>query len=321
MTDVLELAAGLARRGEPFVLASVLWRRGPTSGKQGAKAVIRPDGSVQGWLGGACAEPTVVRESLLALGDGQPRLLLIGPAAEEGREREGVSVVPMTCASEGALEVYLEPVLPGPSVIVIGRSPAVDALASLASAVGWHATIVDDGGSAASHPEGMTVLTALDLAALGVGEGTAIVVATQGHYDERALAASLETPAGYVGLVASKRRGAEVLRLLREGGVAADALARVEVPAGLDLGQIEHREIAVAILARLVGLRADGRLGGAAGAVTLPEDATDPVCGMLVDVASARYRAGYGGRTFYFCSAGCERRFAAGPEQFAGASS
>ncbi len=165
------------------------------------------------------------------------------------------------------------------------------------------------------------MVTSLDLAAVGVGGSTAVVVATQGHYDERALAAALETPAGYVGLVASKRRGSEVLRLLREEGVAEDALARVEVPAGLDLGQIQHEEIAVAILARLVGLRADGRLGRSLGAVSLPEEATDPVCQMLVDVASARYRAGYGGRMFFFCSAGCERRFAADPEQFAGAPS
>ena len=110
----------------------------PDLGQAGREAVIRPDGSVHGWLGGACAEPTVVRESLLALGDGRPRLLLIGPTGEKGaREREGVSVVPMTCASEGALEVYLEPVLPSPSIVVIGRSPAVDTLASLAAALGW----------------------------------------------------------------------------------------------------------------------------------------------------------------------------------------
>ena len=166
------------------------------------------------------------------------------------------------------------------------------------------------------------MVTSLDLAAVGVGGSTAVVVATQGHYDERALAAALETPAGYVGLVASKRRGSEVLSAAARGRASPRTpFARVEVPAGLDLGQIQHEEIAVAILARLVGLRADGRLGRSLGAVSLPEEATDPVCQMLVDVASARHRAGYGGRMFFFCSAGCERRFAADPEQFAGAPS
>jgi xanthine dehydrogenase accessory factor len=225
----------------------------------------------------------------------------------------------MACASEGALEVYLEPMLPHPRVVVIGRSPAVDTLASLATTLGWRTTIVDDGGIGVDHPEGVPVLTSLDLSPLRIDERTCVVVATQGHYDEQALQAALATSAGYVGLVASRRRAEGVLDFLRDRGVAADALARVRAPAGLDLGPVDHEEIAVAVLAELVSLRAAGALAAGARAVTLPEEAIDPVCGMTVDVASAHYRAEYEGRTYYFCAGGCQRSFEADPAKFAAA--
>ncbi|HKH04205.1 MAG TPA: XdhC family protein, partial [Acidimicrobiales bacterium] len=128
--ELLEQAAELTRRREPFVLATVVWRRGPSSGKPGAAALVLPDGSVRGWLGGACAEPTVIRESLAALASGEPLLLALGEA-DEARAPPGARSVPMACASEGALEVYLEPMLPPPHVVVIGRSPAAGTLASL----------------------------------------------------------------------------------------------------------------------------------------------------------------------------------------------
>ena len=128
---MLELTADARRRGDAFLLATVVWRRGPSSGKRGYKALVFPDGAVVGWLGGACAEPTVVREAKQALQDAHPRLMFLGPADElDGRFRKGVVSVPMACESEGALEVYLEPVLPVPHVVVIGRSPAVGTLAS-----------------------------------------------------------------------------------------------------------------------------------------------------------------------------------------------
>ena len=181
--ELLDAAAELARRREPFVLATVVWRRGPSSGKPGAAALVLPDGTVRGWLGGACAEPTVVRESLLALETGEPSLLVMGEA-DDRRVPPGAQSVPMACASEGALEVYLEPMLPPPHVVVIGRSPAVGTLASLARALGWAATIVDDGGSTADRPDDVTLVTTLDLSKVEVDPRTAVVVATQGHYDE-----------------------------------------------------------------------------------------------------------------------------------------
>jgi xanthine dehydrogenase accessory factor len=315
----LELAADLTRRGQPFVLATVVWRRAPSSGKEGSKAVILPDGTVRGWLAGACAEPTVIAEARAAMNDGRSRLLFLGPAGElDGVLRDGVVTVPMACESEGALEVYLEPTLPAPHVVVIGRSPAADTVASLAYALGWRATIVDDEGSA-DHPDGIPVLPSLDLAGLGVDTSTAVVVATQGHYDEDALEAALATDAGYVGLIASQRRAATVLDYLRTRGVAEEQLGRVQAPAGLDLGKVDPAEIGVAVLAELVALKGSGGLKAAVPAPLSGQEARDPVCGMTVDVTRARHRSEHDGRTFFFCSAGCRREFEADPAKYGAA--
>lgn len=314
--NVLVEAVRLTEARQPFVLVSVIWRRGPSSGQQGSKALILGDGTVRGWMGGACAEPTVVAEAFGALGDGQPRLLFLGQPDElDDRRHEGLVSVPMACESEGALEVYLEPMLPPPQVIAIGRSPGVDALAQMAGALGWTAVVIDDGGTPAEHAEPDLVRTKLDLTGLHVDAATAVVVATQGHYDDLALAAALETDAGYVGLVASPKRAATVLDYLRDR-FDSDTLARVSAPAGVDLGRVENTEIAVAILADLVTRRARGELSPADAEVAPREQATDPVCGMTVDVADAKYHTLHEGTDYWFCAPGCQTTFERDPAPF-----
>jgi xanthine dehydrogenase accessory factor len=314
--QLLELAASLAHKGEPFVLATVVWSRAPSSGKPGSTALITRDRQIHGWLGGACAEPTVIREAMRAIDEGTPRVLFLGTDEELRDEgRAGIVRVPIACQSEGALEVYVEPVMPSPHLAVVGRSPAVDALARMAEALGWRTVVIDDGGDASAH-EVPNVVTTLDLAAAGVAEGSFVVVATQGHYDEDAVQRALETPAAYVGLVASRKRAEGVLGYLRDRGVSEEALARVYAPAGLDLGHLPNQEIAVAILAELVQLRAAGELATQPPAVEAPHEELDVVCGMTVDVATARYRTTHDGRTYYFCSAGCLERFSSDPASF-----
>lgn len=314
--DVLRLAAELSARGESFALATVVWRRAPSSGQGGSTALITPDRTVRGWLGGACAEPTVVREALRAIEEGEPTLLFLGPPDElEGHARAGVVTVPIACQSEGALEVYVEPVLPQPKLVAIGRSPAAKALVALAAGLGWRTLAVDDGGDPDEHPGAERVVTTLDLS--GVDERSFVVVATQGHYDEEALERALATPAAYVGLVASGRRADSVLGYLRDRGVDDGALARVHAPAGLDLGHLGSDEIAVAILAEIVQLKAAGSLQTAAPAeVPVRHEAVDPVCGMTVAVADARLRTVHDGLTYYFCSAGCLGSFELDPARF-----
>src|SRR5262245_50760002 len=167
---VLAEAAALADARRAFVLATVVWRRAPSSGHVGSKAIVLPDGTVHGWLGGACAEPTVIRQALDALDEGEPRPLFLGSPEEiEGRDRLGTTVVPMACESEGALEVYVEPFVPAPHLVVIGRSPAVHALAVQARALDWDVAVIDDGGNPANHPVPEVVRTTLDLAGLRIG--------------------------------------------------------------------------------------------------------------------------------------------------------
>jgi xanthine dehydrogenase accessory factor len=308
---ILQQATDLARRGEPFALATVVWRQGPSSSQQGSRAIITADGELAGWIGGACAEPVVVREAREVISSGTARLLLLGDASQFGNPDElpdGMAMVPISCQSEGALEVYIEPVLPVPYLVVIGGSPMATTLTELARALGWQADLI-------AGP---------DFTAADAGERSLIVVATQGHDDEGVLERAAAARPAYLGLVGSHRRSEAVLGYLADRGIDADLLGRVHSPAGLDLGRTTHQEIAVAILAELVQLRAAGQLPSGAGDAERPHRAgdrsrtreTDPVCGMTVDVGPASRTAQYEGRTYYFCSAGCQDAFGADPAAY-----
>ncbi len=318
--ELIDLAASLTKRHQPFVVATVVWARSPSSGKPGGSAIIEQDGTIHGWIGGACAEPAVLREARRVMNDGEPRLMYLGPADElDGSAREGVVAVPISCASEGALEVFMEPVLPQPLVAVVGRSPGARALARLVAALDWRAVAIDDGGSAEGWADGVEVVTALAGLTAIADESTAIVVATQGHYDEPAIEAALGTPASYIGLVASRTRAETILGYLRDQGYADSELARIETPAGIDLGHVEHREIAVAILAGLVRRRAAGLIGVGGHAVATtdaPATSIDPVCGMTVDTAGARFTSEAAGETVYFCCPACKKTYDAQPATY-----
>jgi xanthine dehydrogenase accessory factor len=296
--DVFEEITDLTRRGETFALATVVWRQGPSSSQAGSRAIITADGELHGWIGGACAEPVVIREAVQALTEGTSRLLLLGTPEQFAltEHQEGMTVVPIACKSEGALQVYIEPVLPVPHLVVVGESPMAGTLAALAAALGWRAEWI----------AGQEFLNTS-----GTDERSMIVVATQGHGDEDVLKQALAARPAYVGLVGSRRRGGIVLGYLAEQGVPRDQLDRVRVPAGLDLGKTTHQEIAVAILAELVQLRASGALGRAPGS-RQATPATDPVCGMT----ASGHPLTHDGSTYYFCCAACHRAFAENPDAY-----
>jgi xanthine dehydrogenase accessory factor len=301
---VLEEAGELTRRGEAFALATVVWRQGPSSGQQGSRAIITASGELRGWIGGACAEPVVLREARQVIAEGVPRLLLLGTPEQFGAAvPEGITVVPISCQSEGALEVYIEPVLPEPHLVVVGRSPMARTLTELATALGWRAALIDSPDFSASDAD----------------ERSMVVVATQGHGDEEAVEQAVAARPAYLGLVGSHRRGAAVLGYLADRGVPADQLDRVRVPAGLDLGRTSHREIAVAVLAELVQLRASGALATGpdrSAAAAAPAEAVDPVCGMTVTADRSSYPLEHDGVTYYFCRAGCRREFEQDPAAY-----
>ena len=315
--DLLALAAALRERGEAFALATVVRCERPTSAKPGAKALIRADGTMLGWVGGACAEPIVLREAAAALRDGEPRLVsLVGEHGRPAGRTEGIREHPMTCHSGGTLEIYVEPYLPKSLLVLVGHGPVVETLAALGRAVDYTVEML------ATDPETST-LDRLTLTARA-----AVVIATHGEADEAMLEHVLATDAGYVSLVASRKRAAAVLATLRERGVPMERLGRLKAPAGLDIGAVTPTEIAVSILAEIIQLQRSGKAPAAdampplavihapASAPRDADEAIDPVCGMRVSMASARHRSEAGGRPVYFCCGGCKARFDAAPERY-----
>jgi xanthine dehydrogenase accessory factor len=309
--DLLALAHHLSRTGEPFALATVVRCVPPTSAKPGAKALIRRDGTVSGWVGGSCAEPVVVTEGLRALRDGQPRLIaLVGEGGSGPGRQHGVREYPMTCHSGGTIEIFVEPVLPRPELLLVGGGPVVDTLVKLGQAMDFPVTVVS--------PEPPTV----SLPPFSATPNVFIIVASHGAFDEEAVEQALRSGAGYVSLVASRKRAGAVTEALRDRGVPPDLLSRLKAPAGLDIGAVTPDEIAASILAEVIQV-ARSRRGGRPPDTSVSEDARevearDPVCGMSVEVASAKYRSEIGGRYVYFCGARCKRMFDEDPARYAG---
>jgi xanthine dehydrogenase accessory factor len=288
--EVLIAAGKLAAEGAPFALATVVDVRPPASARRGDRGLVGADGRLSGWVGGACSEPVVVRESLLALADGQPRLVRIGPPGRAAQGAPpGAVIAESSCASEGVVTVLVEPQLPAPVLAVVGTGPAAETLARLAPEVGWR--VVRDASAGAE----------------------AVVVASMGHGDEEAIAAALTLGTGYVALVASARRAGVVREALRRRGVSEAEVARLRSPAGLDLGPLTQPEIAVAVLAELIAWR-HARTPAPAAAT-----AVDPICGMEVALEGARHTSEHDGRTYVFCCEGCRDRFEAHPERYAAA--
>lgn len=303
---ILEMAGELADQGVQFALATVVWRQGPSSGHQGARAIITADGEIHGWIGGACAEPVVIREGQRVIAEGEPQLILLGAPEEFGHVPEGMVSVPMACQSEGALQLYIEPVLTTPRLLVVGRSPMATTLVDLASVLGWRTDLVDASEFTADH----------------VDRDSIVIVATQGHDDEDTLERAAEAEPAFVGLVASHKRGEAVLGYLADRGVPTEFLDRVRVPVGLDLGHTSHTEIAVAVLAELVALKAKGELSPALAEASTSEGdaesgtAIDLVCGMTVSADESSRPFEYEGTTYYFCAPGCRTAFEREPEKY-----
>lgn len=323
--------AELESSGGTFAVATVVAVQRPTSARPGAMGIVHPDGTIEGWVGGSCAQPVVVREALRALVDGHPRLLRLSKTAPaEGRRGDGVVELVMTCHSGGTLEIYVEPHLPAPSLWLAGTTPIVGALATLGAATGWRVSVFDPIADSEAFPGAERVSTMTALGRVDPELSPYVVVATQGIWDEEALAAALRRDVSYVGLVASPTRAGVVRAWLRdEANVPEERLAALRAPAGIDLGAETPEEIALSILAELVQVRR-GRASFVAGpgpATLAGEGASsafeaaslapvvddiillDPVCGMSVDREHARHLAEHDGAVYAFCSMGCRTAF------------
>ena len=294
----------------PFVQATVVRAQSPTSVRPGYTAIVRPDGTIDGFVGGTCAETSVRLHALRALETDEPVLLRILPGDDPGAEAapvEGAVTVRNPCLSGGALEIFLEPHLPAAAIRIVGSSPIGLALADLSDRLGYAVQL--------DAPEDSEP----------TADDAAVVVASHGHDEERVLTAALQRGVPYVGLVASRVRGDAVRESLE---LPAELRERLRTPAGLDIGAETPEEIAVAILAEIVALRRardvaiEGRPAAAPATAAEPAAdpaavapavavAIDPVCGMEVAISPASLQLDLDGERHYFCGEGCRDRFAA----------
>ena len=326
MRDFFDKVTALRREGQAFATATVVGRRAPVSAHLGDRAIVYADGRMEGFVGGACSREIVRAQALECLRLRHARLVSIRPgAAAPGTQDPEHVIVPMTCVSEGAVDVYVEPNLRRRRLVIAGNTPVAEALARTALTLDFDVVRVVDGrergdldSQAASLGFTVAALESLDSVMKDAGGEAFAVVASQGHYDDEALASILRAGAAYVGLVASRTRGGAVLNALTAAGVPG--AGSVRNPAGLDLGARTAPEIALSILAEMVQAHPAGALAEAAAAPpsgpSSRPTATDPVCRMEVEIATARHSAEVAGTIYYFCCAQCSRRFVADPSRF-----
>lgn len=287
-------AQELAAQRAAFATATVVRAQRPTSVRAGDVALVLADGTIEGFVGGVCAEHSVRLQALRAIETGEALLLRILPdegahTADGLAAEEGAVTVENPCLSGGAIEIFLEPVLPAPRVVVAGDTPIANAVLRLGAELGLE-------------------LVAADAETVGPDAGDlALVVASHGHGELHALRSGLEVGVPYVGLVASRRRGAGVIDELRGDGVPDDLVALIDVPAGIDIGACTPAEIALSILAKIVAVRR--REQTAAPTIAVPTRAVDPICGMTVAVVTHTPSVQHEGETVYFCCEGCKARF------------
>jgi xanthine dehydrogenase accessory factor len=345
---VLQRASELKAAGKSFALVTVVRCESPTSAKPGAKALVDAEGNIEGWIGGGCAQPAVIDTVKKALKDGQPRLIRVSPG-KGGTVEEGIIDFGMTCHSGGTLDIFIDPVVPRPVLLIIGASPAAQALAALASRAGFDVNAAFPGADRGMFPDALQVVDSLDAGVLQADTPAFVVVATQGKRDEGGLEAALATGAPYIAFIASERKAGKLREYLIERGHDAQRVAAIVSPAGVEIGAVSYEEIALSVLAGLVRARRMDGIGAAvvpeaqqaavaaadatapAGTATVTvqsgkadagtrasvaESATDPVCGMRVAVAGAEFVSEYQGQRYYFCCAGCQHSFEKSPAQY-----
>ena len=325
-SDLLRLASRLLDEETPYAIATVVRRERPSSAASGNTAVITAGGTVHGWIGGSCTLPEVTRHAIAALAERRPRLLAFGGSTEP---RGDVISVPMSCGSEGKVEVHINPVYPAPRLVVVGDSPIADAVARLGEAMGYRVVVADGADAAAGGEAGdgsggervgmLDDQLAARYASRPRGAALYAVVATMGRGDEDAVERLLAARADYLGVVVSPKRMGQVREYLAGRGVCGSRIAKVRGPAGLDIGAERPEEVAISILAEIVALSRAGSGAAdedAATAAGSTATATDPVCGMTVPADGSRPSSTYEGQTVHFCCPGCRARFEADPAAY-----
>jgi xanthine dehydrogenase accessory factor len=264
--EVMDLVAQMKAAEQAFVLATVVRTVSVTAAKAGAKAIIRPDGTiVAGWIGGGCAKGAVLKAARDALADGEPRMVSVQPenllaelGVKPGDAKDGVRFASNMCPSKGTIDIFVEPVLPHPSLVIFGASPVALSLAAQARQLGYHVTLAAPASDLTVEPDADAIIDGFTPLHLSDARRF-VVVSTQGKGDEAALKQALAIDAEYLAFVGSRRKMTALREKLVAAAVAPEALDRVKAPAGLDLGAITPEEIAMSILAEITVERRRGQ--------------------------------------------------------------
>ncbi|MEM6345459.1 MAG: XdhC family protein [Bacteroidota bacterium] len=314
--NYLRKSEELTQKGEPFATAVVVRDQPPSSGKPGDKAVIDHKGSVHGWIGGGCTKSIIVQEAMTAMHEGKSRLVRISPKTDVVPE-EGVIDYKMTCHSGGTVEVFIEPVLPKPHIVILGKSSVARALARLSKAMQYQVTAQAPDADKNIFPDVDQIDGDFSFADIKLHPQTFVVVSTQGEQDEAAMEAATKAEPEYLAFVGSRRKANAVFRYLLAMDIEGEKLSQISSPAGLDLGARSPEEIAVSILAEIVQEIRTQKKIKAENPPPLAENLyINPVCNVPVDKATAKHIIEYEGEKVYFCCDGCKVQFEAEPEKY-----
>jgi xanthine dehydrogenase accessory factor len=321
--QLLEYQLELRMKNEAFVLATVVRREAPTSGKTGDKALINKLGEITGWVGGGCVKGILIKEAADAMKTGKSRLVIIGQSLQPSK-KEGIMEYKMSCHSEGTVELFIDPVLPAPHLVVIGKTAIARAVIRLAGTLGYRITVVGQPGDSAQLPGVHESISIEALPGLVTSRNSFITVATQGEGDETALETSLKKQRDYLGFVSSKKKMESLKNYLRDAGLQKEAIDSIHSPAGLDIGAKSPEEVAVSIVAQIIQVRSELLSKGSFETMQLtgsenkegPSYYINPVCGVPVDMNQPKYIIEYKGESVYFCCDGCKVKFEKDPEKF-----
>lgn len=318
----LNKVSDLHQKKEAFAIAFVINRQLPSSGKPGDRAVIEKDGTLSGWIGGGCTRGIVIKEALLAIESGKPRIVNISPKGEV-RAKTGVMDYKMTCHSGGAVEVYIEAVLPKPHLLILGKSHVAMSLSRIAKAMDYQLSVLAKSADEIAFPDA-DLIQEEDAEMKMVQPNSYIVVCTQGENDEQALAYALRSDASYISFIASRKKANAIFRNLRQMDFSFDDLKRIKTPAGLNINAKLPEEVAISILAEIIAhIRKEEPEEQNASRHQLPVTNSNPnlfinpVCGIPVDKKTAKHIIDYEGEKYYFCCDGCKVTFEKEPAKYA----
>ena len=318
--EVLDKMVTLRNQRTPFVIASIVRRKAPSSGKPGDHALITPDGQIHGWIGGGCTRGIVLKEALLSLQDQKPRLVEINNNPRSNAIAN-TKIYSMTCQSGGEVEVYIEPVMPKPRLVIFGNSHIGRAICKIAKSMDYQVTPVMSSIDHSLYPDADKIISTSEFVASEDNSGSYAIICTQGDGDVPALLKALEIDTEYIAFVASRMKAQSIFTDLRKHSITFDQLKKIKTPAGIDIGGKLAEEVAISIIAEVIRhfrLKVDQPASSNETLSAMPNDDfyINPVCKIPIQKSTAKHVIQHGNESVYFCCDGCKVSFEKNPDQY-----